>query len=135
MFSRQDKMKTHMKVHVTESGRSNNSSMTITSYPPPSMSQSSGGQVPIKVLLPTSALHSNSSLESKKQDLLSPSIKEEDSASTSESESHELLVSTFFSQTAGPSITLTANPKDPVPISAPNLIQRHQQHLNLARIN
>jgi len=34
--------------------KNGNNSMTITSYPPPAMSQSSGGQVPIKILIPAS---------------------------------------------------------------------------------
>jgi len=103
--------------------------MTITSYPPVSMSQASGGQVPIKVLIPIGQANkkTQSSSSTEKQEMSMSIIKQEEDLGYSPLGSP----APFFSDSPGPSITIDANPDLKMPIQTTLTHQtRSRKNLN-----
>jgi hypothetical protein len=128
-------MKTHLKTHMNQSSSYSSSSnmlsnnaMTITSYPPPSQQghgSSSGGQVPIKILMSSS---SSSRVQIKDEQDLSTSLPSSPSQEEEGEMSPPLMSPTsFFSDSVGPSITIDASPQQGS--SSPSLQKRPGKQL------
>lgn len=97
-------MKTHISRHIQgnlpPASHSNNDSLLRSSYPPASMSQNTGGQVPIKIIIPINSQGpSTSSASANPINGPSPPHPEV---------SPSLSPSSFFNDRHGPSITINA---------------------------